>query len=81
MKNVCRAMYEVGCELLHDESTQTRARHLYTEAKVDCRNHLESIQNLWYLATLDSDRPDRVKSHLRSMEKHLHDLSETMQSF
>ena len=81
MINACRTIYEVGFGLIHDERTGTRTKRLHAEAKVDCLKHLGSIQNLLYLATLEGDHPLRVQSHLRGMEKHLHDLSESMQSF
>jgi hypothetical protein len=44
-----------------------------------CRNHLESIQNLWYLAALEADQPRHVRLHLDIMGRHLHHLSEALQ--
>jgi hypothetical protein len=43
-----------------------------------CRNHIESIQNLRYLASLDAQYPTQVRRHLRMMEWHLHGLWETL---
>lgn len=43
-----------------------------------CRNHIESLQNLRYMASLDSQHPTQVRLHLRMMEWHLHHLWEAL---
>jgi hypothetical protein len=44
----------------------------------DCRNEIETLQNLSHLAALDatSDSPQRV--HLVMMEEHLHRLADML---
>jgi hypothetical protein len=43
-----------------------------------CRNHIESLQNLRYMISLDAYDPTQVKLNLRMMEWHLHNLSEAL---
>jgi hypothetical protein len=43
-----------------------------------CRNHLESLQNLRYLISLDIENPHQVRLHLRRMDWHLRNLSEVL---
>jgi len=48
------------------------------ESLANCRNHLESIQNLRYLTSLEADHPTQVRLHLRMMEWHIQNLTEAM---
>jgi hypothetical protein len=43
-----------------------------------CRNHLESLQNLSYITSIDSDYPVQVRLNMKMMEWHLHNLSEIL---
>jgi len=43
-----------------------------------CRNHIESLQNLSYLTSLDADHPTQVRLNIKMMEWHLHNLSEAL---
>jgi hypothetical protein len=43
-----------------------------------CLNHLESLQNLSYLISLDADCPTKVRLNIRMMEWHLYNLSEIL---
>jgi hypothetical protein len=43
-----------------------------------CRNHIESLQNLRYMASQEIDYPTQVKLHLRMIEWHLFNLSEAL---
>jgi hypothetical protein len=40
-----------------------------------CRSHIESLQNLSYLTSLDAEHPTQVRLNIRMMEWHLHNLS------
>jgi recombinational DNA repair protein (RecF pathway) len=60
------------------ETKPTPARVHFEDARIACRNHLESIQNLWYLATLEADKPHHVRLHLHVMGRHLNRLSAAM---
>jgi len=43
-----------------------------------CRNHIESLQNLSYLTSLDADHPTQVRLNIRMMEWHRHNLSDAL---
>jgi hypothetical protein len=43
-----------------------------------CRNHIESLQNLRYITSIDADHPTQVRLNLRMMEWHLNNLSEAL---
>ena len=53
-------------------------RMSYAEVLGSCRNHIESLQNLSYLTSLDADHPTQVRLNIRMMEWHLHSLSEAL---
>jgi hypothetical protein len=44
----------------------------------NCRNHIETLQNLSYLISLDADHPTQVRLNARMMEWHLYNLSEAL---
>lgn len=48
------------------------------ETLTNCRNHLESLQNLRYLILLEAEYPQQIKLHLRMMEWHLNNLREVL---
>jgi hypothetical protein len=63
----------------HNDSTEQSMNRVRTEEFVgSCRNHLESVQNLRYLISLEVDNPQQVRLHLRMMDWHLRNLSEVM---
>jgi hypothetical protein len=43
-----------------------------------CRSHLESVQNLRHLVSLDVYNPKQVIVHLRMMDWHLRNLAELL---
>jgi hypothetical protein len=53
-------------------------RMSYVELLGSCRNHVESLQNLSYLTSLDADHPTQVRLNIRMMEWHLHNLSDAL---
>jgi hypothetical protein len=55
------------------------ARVHYEDARIDCQSHFQSVQNLWYLATQEADKPMHVKLHLNMMGIHLQRLSKALQ--
>ena len=44
----------------------------------DCRNHIESVQNLRHLISLEAYNPKQVMVHLRMMDWHLRNLAEIL---
>ena len=51
---------------------------LSAEALDRCRNNLEALQNLRYLILLESHDSKQVKLHLRTMDWHIRNLSDTL---
>jgi hypothetical protein len=62
----------------HDLTEQLMNRVRTEEVLGSCRNHLESLQNLRYLISLDVENPQQVRLHLRMMDWHLRNLSEVL---
>jgi hypothetical protein len=64
----------------HGDSIEEQFTDRMSNAEVlgSCRNHIESLQNLSYLTSLDADHPTRVRLNIRMMEWHLHNLSEAL---
>jgi hypothetical protein len=65
---------------LHTDPTShpLMSQILSTEALQSCRNNLEAIQNLRYLILLEVHDSKQVKLHLRMMDWHIHNLSDTL---
>jgi hypothetical protein len=57
---------------------QTMDQTMTEEALGNCRNHLESVQNLRLLVSLDVYNPKQVMLHLRLMDWHLRNLAEVL---
>jgi len=51
---------------------------LTEEVLGDCRNHLESAQNLRHLISLEAYSPKKVMLYLRMMDWHLRNLAEIL---
>jgi hypothetical protein len=49
---------------------------LTKEVLASCRNHIESLQNLSYLTSLEAESPSQVRLNLRMMEWHIRNLAE-----
>ena len=64
----------------HSDSIEEQFVDRMSHAEVlgSCRNHLESLQNLSYLTSLDADHPTQVRLNIRMIEWHLHNLSEAL---
>jgi hypothetical protein len=64
----------------HNDSIKEQFTDRVTSEEVlgSCRNHIESLQNLSYLTSLDADHPTRVRLNIRMMEWHLLGLSEAL---
>jgi hypothetical protein len=53
-------------------------RMSYVKLLRSCRSHIESLQNLSYVTSLDAEHPNQVRLNIRMMEWHLHNLSEAL---
>jgi hypothetical protein len=63
----------------HSDSTELDTDHVSNNNVLAiCRNHLESLQNLSYMTSLEADHPMQVRLHIRMMEWHLYNLSEAL---
>ena len=62
-----------------EQSTNHATTHqLSDEVLKNCRNHLEAVQNLRHLVTIDVYNPQQVMLHLRRMDWHLRNLAEIL---
>jgi hypothetical protein len=66
-------MYD-SAEVLHANRMCTK------EVLANCRNNIESLQNLSYLTSLDAESPSKVRLNIRMMEWHIRNLKELMLS-
>jgi hypothetical protein len=64
----------------HSDSIEEQFMDRVSSAEVlgSCRNHIESLQNLSYITSLDADHPTQVRLNIKMMEWHLHNLSEAL---
>jgi hypothetical protein len=64
----------------HNNSIEEQFTDRVTSEEIlgSCRNHIESLQNLSYLISLDADHPTKVRLNIRMMEWHLQHLSEAL---
>jgi hypothetical protein len=53
-------------------------RVISEELLSSCRNHIESLQNLSYLTSIDATEPNQVRLNVKMMEWHLRNLSEVL---
>jgi hypothetical protein len=61
-----------------EQSTNHATHQLSDEVLKSCRSHLESMQNLRHLVTIDVYSPQQVMLHLRMMDWHLRNLAEIL---
>jgi hypothetical protein len=61
-----------------DSKEHSTDRMSNAELLGNCRNHIESLQNIGYLTSLEADHPNQVRLNIRMMEWHLHNLSEAL---
>ena len=63
----------------NDDSIQQATNHEDADDTVNvCRTHLDALQNLTYLISLEAENPREVRVHLRIMEWHLQILQDTL---
>ena len=48
------------------------------EVLASCWNHIESLQNLSYLTSLDAESPSQVRLNIRMTDWHLRNLAEML---
>ncbi len=63
---------------LHDSAEHSTNHGISPEHLADCRNHLETLQNLRYLISVEANYPMQVRLRLRMMERHLRNLAEIL---
>jgi hypothetical protein len=80
LANVSRK--EIGENLLLNSAgsvpNRAPARVHYEDVRISCQRHFQSVQNLWYLASLEPEKPQHVKFHLHIMGRHLDRLSQAL---
>jgi hypothetical protein len=57
---------------------QSTDRVISAELLRDCRNHIETLQNLCYLTSSDAADPNQVRLNVKMMEWHLLNLTEVL---
>jgi len=63
----------------YEDSTEHHMNLEISEERLaSCRNHIETLQNLRYLVSLEADQPQQVRLHTRMMEWHLNNLAEDL---
>ena len=62
-----------------EQSIRQVSRQVSTDEILgNCRNHIESLQNLSYLISLEADHSVQVRLHVRMMEWHLQNLADVL---
>jgi hypothetical protein len=64
----------------NNDSTQERhvGRVISEKVLENCRDHIQSLQNLSYLTSLDTSHPQQVMRNVRMMEGYLRSLSKAL---
>ncbi len=62
---------------MSDSTEESYENQMLTkEALASCRNHIESLQNLSHLTSLEAESPSQVRLNTRMMEWHIRNLAE-----
>jgi hypothetical protein len=63
---------------MHTSTDELEAKMRTEDVLASCRSHVESLQNLSYLASLEDEPRSQVRLNLRMMQWHLRNLAELL---